>query len=217
MKNDAVMIAKRLLHKQKERIRIGWKASRLKNHRFTLLSNNCIAGIIYHDVGEQFCSPTINLLIKNQDFLTFIENLEDCLTQEIHEVASGEAYPVGCIELPGSKIYIHFMHYKSFREAVDKWESRKKRINKDNLFVLMEMGPDTREETVQRFLRLPFSNKMAFVNVDTDNANLFNPGIYGDDYHAGKILEFDKKKLKMQRYLDRFNYVKWLNSGIVNR
>ena len=46
---------------------------RLKNHSFSLISSNCIGGILYHDVGEQFRTPTINLIIPQ--FVTFAENL----------------------------------------------------------------------------------------------------------------------------------------------
>lgn len=36
---------------------------RLENSDITILSNNCIGGIIYHKLGLRFKSPTINLLI----------------------------------------------------------------------------------------------------------------------------------------------------------
>lgn len=52
---------------------------RLKNHRFSLISANCIGGVLTHDVGEQFRSPTINLIIP--EFIKFAENLKFYLSQ----------------------------------------------------------------------------------------------------------------------------------------
>jgi uncharacterized protein (DUF1919 family) len=35
--------------------------SRLTNKEVTIFSSNCIGGVIYHDLGLRFMSPTINL------------------------------------------------------------------------------------------------------------------------------------------------------------
>ena len=40
--------------------------ARLVNRDFTLISNNCCAGIIYSDLGLQFTSPTINLYMLKE-------------------------------------------------------------------------------------------------------------------------------------------------------
>lgn len=34
---------------------------KLKNENFTIISNNCIAGVLYKDLNKKFNSPTINL------------------------------------------------------------------------------------------------------------------------------------------------------------
>ena len=39
---------------------------RLKNKDFTLLTPNCLAGIIYHNLGLQFSSPTINIQFNDK-------------------------------------------------------------------------------------------------------------------------------------------------------
>ena len=48
-----------------------------KNTDFSLFSPNCFAGIIYHRLGLEFKSPTINMLfpIKKQ-YLKFVSNLK---------------------------------------------------------------------------------------------------------------------------------------------
>ncbi len=49
---------------------------RLKNKNFTVLSNNCVGGVILHELGERFNSPTVNLFFKAEDYLKFLENLD---------------------------------------------------------------------------------------------------------------------------------------------
>lgn len=41
----------------------------IQNKNFTIISSNCIGGLIYHDLGMQFKSPTINMYIKANDFI----------------------------------------------------------------------------------------------------------------------------------------------------
>lgn len=51
--------------------------SRLHNQEFTLITNTCIGGIIFHDLHLRFCSPTINCGIRDHDeFLLFCGNLQ---------------------------------------------------------------------------------------------------------------------------------------------
>ena len=49
------------------------------SEKFTLISQNCIGGVFYHDMGLPFQSPTINLYFKAADFIKFVLNLEDYL------------------------------------------------------------------------------------------------------------------------------------------
>lgn len=56
---------------------------RLKNRNFTLLSNNCNGGFVYHDLGIRFNSPTINLFFYSNHFFDFLEHLDDYLKSEL--------------------------------------------------------------------------------------------------------------------------------------
>ena len=42
------------------------RRKKLKNNNITILSNNCLAGILYHDFQMKFNSPTINLFLKRK-------------------------------------------------------------------------------------------------------------------------------------------------------
>lgn len=49
---------------------------RLKNKEISIISTNCIGGVLSHDLGLQFKSPTVNLFFRAEDFIKFCENLE---------------------------------------------------------------------------------------------------------------------------------------------
>jgi len=78
-------------------------------------------------------------------------------------------------------VLIHFLHYKTFEEAQEKWNKRKQRINWDNLFVMMYTSE---MEEAERFDRLPYEKKICFVPFETDipsacNISRFNSRIDG--------------------------------------
>ena len=57
---------------------------RLKNQDFTILCSNCIGGTIYHRLGLQFRSPTVNLWMHQRDFLQWQQiptwSMENCIS-----------------------------------------------------------------------------------------------------------------------------------------
>ena len=111
-----------------------------ENKDFTLIARDCVGGVLYHQLGLKFLSPTINLFLSPEDFNCFCLNLKDYLDGELKEHLCEEKYPVGMLHpRKGSKlkpIRIDFMHYPSFEEAYRKWNERKERINWDNMFVV---------------------------------------------------------------------------------
>ncbi len=105
--------------------------TKLQVQDVTLISQNCIAGVLYHDAGCSFLSPTVNTFIKEPDFVKFVLNLRHYLECEL-ELRWGEEYPIGRLD----DIEIQFMHYGTCEEARLSWERRKARINYDKIFVL---------------------------------------------------------------------------------
>ena len=57
-----------------------WQMRRgLKNHGMSLFCPYCMGGTLFHDLGLQFCSPTINLMMYQTDFKKFILHLDNYL------------------------------------------------------------------------------------------------------------------------------------------
>ncbi|WP_303876440.1 DUF1919 domain-containing protein [Bacteroides acidifaciens] len=106
------------------------KKCRAKN--ITIISQNCIGGTFYHDMNMEFLSPTINLFIRQPDFVKLVLNLEKYMAAEL-VMSWGEEYPIGIL---GGDIRIDFMHYRSCSEAKEAWNRRKARINYDRVLVL---------------------------------------------------------------------------------
>ena len=98
----------------------------------SIISMNCIGGIVYHDCKSKFLSPTVNLFFTPGDFIKFVNNLEYYLALT-PEVFMGKQYPIGKI----GDITVFFMHYDSCESALSKWEERKARINFEKIFVIM--------------------------------------------------------------------------------
>ena len=97
----------------------------------TIISQNCIGGVLYHDMGMQFASPTINLFFSGSDFIRFVQNLDYYLRLDL-TMSWEETYPIGRLE----DITIHFMHYNTCAEAQEAWERRKQRVDYSKVLVL---------------------------------------------------------------------------------
>ena len=127
---------------------------------------------------------------------------------EVYE--SGIDYPVGQL----FDIRIYFQHYKSFDEAVSKWNERKTRIDKQNLFVMFTDRDGCTIEDLKQFDGLNYKNKVVFVNhkIPTIKSAVYIRG-YENNGSVGICSDFMPDK-KYKRYLDQFDYVKWLNKGL---
>ncbi len=139
--------------------------AKLKNSNFTIVTNHCMGGFIYHDLGMQFLSPTINLKISPSDFVEFLKHLKYYTSQKIIPAYDEKCnYPVGKIRKfdEDGFIYIHFVHYKTFDEAVEKWVARARRINWDNLLIMMTARDGCEYSVLKNFELLPYENKVCY-------------------------------------------------------
>lgn len=125
--------------------------AKLKAKDFSLIAQNCIGGIFYHDMRMQFLSPTINLFFKEPDFVKFVSNLKYYISLE-PEMRWEEEYPVGKLD----DIEIYFMHYHSCKEAKEIWNKRKSRINYDKILVLATDRNGFTDEVYKVWEEIPY-------------------------------------------------------------
>lgn len=189
----------------------------LRKRDITLITNNCIGGIIYHDMHLQFLSPTINLYFDNEEFIRFSTHLEYYLSLAIEESTDiQKSFPVGVLHGSHGDVHIYFMHYDSFEQAVAKWNERKERINYDNLYIIME-AQKCSSAILTKFNDIPYANKVVLTDGIQDVVNSFpiNGNFYGNSYWAGKLLEYPPRGL--YRYMEQFDYVKFINKGKIKK
>ena len=96
--------------------------------------------------------------------LIFI-NLEESRWKDAPQVSGDKrfvTYPVGVLSNGKNTIEIFFLHYHSEQEAREKWERRIKRINWDKLLVKFNDQNGCTETEVNRFMGLPYKNKLFF-------------------------------------------------------
>ena len=53
--------------------------ARLTNPNPTVFASNCNGGVMTHDLGLQFRSPTVNLYIRPKEYVRFLGNLQHYL------------------------------------------------------------------------------------------------------------------------------------------
>ena len=146
--------------------------------------------------------------IEMNDFVRLIENLEWYMGQKLIRIEEeAEEYPVGTL----GDVKIHFIHYRTFEEAAWKWEERKKRINRDNLFIIGTDKDGCTYETIRRFEQLPYKNKVIFTHIRYPE---FSSAYYIKGFEKEEelgIITYFKKQILKRRYLDDFDYVRFLN------
>lgn len=198
-----------LIARLEHRIYIERKRRKLKNHNPTIIASNCNGGYILHDLGLRFNTPTINLFILATDYLKFVKNLDYYLAQELEEIESNLDYPVGKL----ADIRIFFMHYKSFDEAKQKWVERSKRIDKNNIFLMMTDKNVCTHDLMIEFDNLPYKNKVIFTHKPYPE---IKSAVYIKGFESeGEvgILSDWKPGFWKRRYLDDYDYVSFLNNN----
>lgn len=201
---------KNKLNKYLRLIRVKFNKYKLKNKDFTIISSNCIGGIISNELNQKFMSPTINLFFYPNDFIKFINDIEFYLSEELKvKIQDKFNYPIGILR----DIEIHFMHYESFELAKAKWEERAKRVNYNNLFVIMTDRDNCTEKTIKAFDEVPIKNKVIFTNKEYKQfSSTFYIKGFEKENSVGHLFEYCG--INGKKYYDQFDYINWFNKGI---
>lgn len=117
----------------------------------SIISQNCIGGVLYHDLGQPFRSPTINLYLTASDFVKFVGDLRRYLSLEL-EMHWDEEFPVGTL----GDIKIYFMHYETCHDAKAAWERRCQRIDWDKILILSTDRDGFGEKEFEAWKEIPY-------------------------------------------------------------
>jgi len=183
------------------------------NKNITIISSNCIGGLIYHDLGIKFMSPTINLYILQKDFLKFVSNIDYYIEKDLEFINENKEYPIAYLDFGReSEVKIFFLHYKSKEEAEVKWNERKRRINYENIFLIMSDRDGITYDDMIKFGKIPCKRKIIFTYKD-----------YKELPYTFKLDEDKNKQVvghyQMKRWNGfcefemKFNFAKWINGS----
>ena len=188
---------------------------KLKNSDFTIISSNCLGGVISHKLGLKFMSPTVNLFIEPSSFVKFCKNLSFYFEQQLVEKQWSGDYPIALC----NDIEIHGLHYRNFLELEDKWNERKRRVNFDNIFIFMIERDGCTYEDILEFDKLSYKNKVVFVSKEMPEIKSAIHIPKANETINGKIqvknLLGYRNILVGKRDIDIFDYIKFFNEGII--
>lgn len=144
-------------------------------HPFTIISNNCWAGIVYQHYNLGYDSPTIGCYFFAEDYIKFISNLKYYLNLDMSFISYDRSrhkdelsrkkqtmVPIGVLD----DVEIVFLHYHSEEDVLEKWNRRKERIHWDNLFFKFSEMNQCRFEHLKLFDEMSLENKLVLVSQD---------------------------------------------------
>jgi len=148
-----------------------YRRKKLKIKNPTIISNNCWAGIVSQYLGIKYYTPTIGLYFFSEEYIKFLERFDYYIKQklEIIDTKDSKYYDemikknhknaiVGKLD----DVEIVFLHMKTGKEAIEKWNKRVKRINRRNIIFKFCEQNECSSEHIKRFENLPFKNKICF-------------------------------------------------------
>ena len=186
---------------------VSFRKKRIHNHDFTIICNNCWGGYVYRRYGIPYLTPTVGLYFYADDFVKLCRDLRSYMETPLEFISYTESKYREDLERKGQQnvpiarlddIEVIFLHYKSQKEAKDKWDRRVKRINYDNLIFKFSKMNRCTEEALMAFDALAYDKKICFV--PPEDAASINCAIPFQS-SAGKT-EVVNDTLEYARYID---------------
>lgn len=185
----------------------------LRNTNFSILSSDCTGGVLSHDLGLQFNSPTINMYFCAKDYIKFIKDINRYLDMEMVDITcQDDEWPVAAL----GEIKIQLVHYNSVQEAQEAWNRRKARMNWNNMCVIMNDRNGCTEVELEAFDHLNYEHKV-FFTCNREWANKYECAYYISKSEVNNGIQMVKTmtsfypKIGWHRVLDEFDYVAFFN------
>lgn len=137
----------------------------MKLKPYCIISNNCYGVDYYKQQQIPYNTPFVGLFLYPECYIRLLESFDTCMELELTYCMFSKygktIYPVGNL---GKDIEIHFLHYKTFQEALDKWNRRKARMSLLSDCIIKMCDRDGFEKShAERFLQIPLKYKVLFV------------------------------------------------------
>lgn len=176
----------------------------------SLLCPNCMGGLLFHDLGMQFRSPTVNLMMDQRDFVKFVLHMEHYLEQEF-SFFKHPIHDCPCAKL--GDITVHFTHYPDPEQAVQKWRERAKRLDRNNMFVVLQERNGLTKEEILSLKDLPVRGLLVFTSkAYPDIPYALRCPIIDENGEVGNLLAISPWD-GLRGYERYFDFVKWFNES----
>lgn len=195
---------------------------KLQNKDFVIISNNCFGGQAYQWLKLPYNTPFVGLFLYGQCYLKLLQNFDFYLKQDLVFVTKSaykdiiQAYPIALLY----DVELHFLHYKTQQEVIDKWYRRlerlKEQINYDNFFFQISDQDLIDENIIEAFHKLDFKNKLSFSAFDIEGLNNQQHINVYKQYNQFKTCTPNGKKLFEISFL-YVDFVKWINTKTITR
>lgn len=195
----------------------GRRKNKLNSIDFSIISNNCFAGIVYQHFNLQYNTPTVGLYFYPDEYIKFCKKFDYYIGQKLTFIkASNSKYfddlkknhyenvIVGMLD----DVEIVFLHYKTEREAKDKWERGVHRLSKNIIFKFNDQNGAT-YENLRDFDALPYKNKIMFT---ARNYPEFTSNVFCKKYKSASFIKEDY--YSVYKYINLVNYI---NHSIVGK
>lgn len=194
------------------------RRSRLKNKNFTIISQNCVGGYIYHQMEMKFLTPTINLYFFPKDFVDLVNHLHFFMERAdlTEDRKAPEPFPVGILGDQDRHIRIYFNHDNDFNKAKSDWERRKHRINYNNIYIVGgdAYGQPYSKDDMETFDHIKFPHKVLLTGRKWSGINsCFAINNCSINEHLGQWWNLIPNNVRGSRYFEQWDYVKFLNQG----
>jgi len=203
---------KEKLKKQYFKITGAIKNKKLKSKDITIISNNCFGGIFYRDNALEYRTPTCGLFFMAEEYIKFIYNLDHYLSiDEITEIKCEDSkYKEYLNEIQYNGIIgkiedleIMFLHYDNIEEAKEKWNRRKKRINKEKIIFKFNDQNLCTHAHLQKFNEFDAKNKICFTAKKYDDID----SIQLEQYKNNEFVIKDANERDYKKYFDIYKYI----------
>lgn len=140
----------------------------LKNTNFVIIANNCFGGQVYKSFGLPYNTPFVGMFLYGPCYMKLLKDFKKYLAQDLVFIKESvyndreKTYPVALL----GDIELHFSHYTTEKEVVEKWYRRKnrmlKKFNLDNIYFVISDRERVDKKIIKEFHRLPYKNKLSF-------------------------------------------------------
>jgi len=187
----------------------------VKDKSFTIFSNDCYGGEIYRIMQMPYNTPFVGLMLMGPCYLKFLSEphkylkstftfIEESKYDEINKLRNLKGmYPIGLL----NDIEVHFLHYETEQDAIEKWQRRATRINWNNLKIKFSIDKDYSDiNSLNIFSKLNFRDKVSFSNNQYKDYsfNILIPNNVSD------------ATVTFRLSLGLFNLIGWLNDGRIH-